>query len=261
MAVNDLVDRDDRPAYVKFERVAVEDKAATLAAGRSVSKDVDYALITPPYSKDCVRLKIQRWRDTNRYEAKMGRLPQKWLEQWEQMYEAFQNGQEIPLNGTPIKEWSAISPAQIKNLIAIGIYTVEDLAQANAQGMQRIGMGANGLKRTAVNWLASADDNGKVALRITQLETEKERNDLTIESLTEKVEKLSAQLEARVNEQAPTQEVPRETISMEDIMEEPRVVNYASMGHYELIEAHKVRFGKPPHPKAKDATIRQKLEE
>ena len=264
MAVNDLSEREERPAYVQFERVAKEDKVATLAAGRSISVDVDYALITPPYSRDCVRMTIKRWKETNQYEARQGRLPDKWVKQWDDAYEAWKNGEEIPLDGTPIKEWSAISPAQIKNLIAIGILTVEDLAQANDQGISRIGMGAQELKRKAQNWLSAANDGGKIALKITQLETDKERDALTIESLTEKVKQLASQVEAMGNT-APidnTVVVPHETITADDIMpENARAVNYKGMGKYELIEAHKVRFGKAPDGRMKEETIRQKLEE
>ena len=270
MAVNDLSEREERPAYVQFERVAVEDKAATLAAGRSVSKDIDYALITPPYSRDCVRMTIKRWKETNQYEARQGRLPDKWVKQWDEAYEAWKNGEEIPLDGTPIKEWSAISPAQIKNLIAIGILTVEDLAQANDQGISRIGMGAQELKRKAQNWLSAANDGGKIALKITQLETDKARDALTIESLTEKINQLATQVQAmgQASTISESTEVPRETITVADIMsdispasEPTRVVNYKGMGKYELIEAHKVRFGKAPDGRMKEETIRKKLEE
>ena len=85
------------------------------------------------------------------------------------MYERWKNGQEMPLNGTPIKTWSAISPAQIKNLIAIGILTVEDLANVNGEGLTRIGMGGQNLKKMATNWLETAADHGPVTLRVTVL--------------------------------------------------------------------------------------------
>jgi hypothetical protein len=199
-------------------------------------------------------MKVDRWRDTNAYEAKMGRLPKKWLDQWEEMYTAWKNGQEMPLDGTAIKTWSAISPAQIKNLLAIGIYTVEDLAQANDQGMRRIGMGANELKRKAKNWLDSVKDNGKITLRITQLETEKERDTLTIESLTEKVKELSNRLESVINQ--PQVDVSRETgsIEIDDIMPEPEQ-------NANLKEAYFNKFGKKADGRWTDASIRQKLEE
>ena len=38
--VSDIAqDRKDRPAYVRFERIAVEDKVASVEAGRYVAKE------------------------------------------------------------------------------------------------------------------------------------------------------------------------------------------------------------------------------
>jgi len=141
MSVNSLAKEEDRPAYVRFERRAVENKAETLKMGRSVSFDVDFALITPPYSKDLIVLKVPTFFENTERDVRNGRTPEKWMDAWKNAYQKWQNGQEVPLNGTPIKTWSAISPAQIKNLIAIGILTIEDLAQCNDEGIRRIGMG------------------------------------------------------------------------------------------------------------------------
>ena len=57
----ELASREERKPYVRFERMSVEDAAATLAAGRYVAKDVDYVLITPPYSKDVFKQKVKNW--------------------------------------------------------------------------------------------------------------------------------------------------------------------------------------------------------
>ena len=54
MSVGELISREERPAYVRFERRPMEDKAASIREGRYVAKDVDFALVTPPYSNDCV---------------------------------------------------------------------------------------------------------------------------------------------------------------------------------------------------------------
>lgn len=283
MAVGEAFEREERPAYVRFERVAVEDKRASLEAGRSVSKDVDYALITPPYSKDLVRMRTDRWLTTLEYELKNNRVPQKWVEQWKAAYEAWKNGQELPLNGTAIKEWSAISPAKIKNLIGLGIYTVEDLAICNDQGLSRIGMGARELKQKAVNWLSAAKDHGPLTLKVTQLEVECERLKITNEDLVEKNRILKAQLESAGTQIA---EVPRGAISLDDIIPdefEMKPVHavktenqikhddfarpstkslerlYESMSHEDLVVAFREKIGKDPHPKAKDETIRKRL--
>ena len=272
MSVGDLTERDDRPAYVRFERRAVENKRLSLEKGRSVSTDVDIALITPPYSKDLVELKIDRFFESTERDVKNGRTSKEHLDYWRKAYEAFKNGQEAPLNGTPIKEWSAISPAQIKNLIAINILTIEDLAGVNDQGMSRIGMGAHELQKKAINWLRSADDRGEITLKITQLEIENERLKLANESLVEKNQLLNnqmAQFAQTANvAQAPIQPVG---ITADDIMPdedrppvvgvavEPVITDYTNASRDQLIGAHIKKFGKAPHHLSKDDTIRNKL--
>ena len=85
-------DREDRPAYVRFERVAVEDKAATLKAGHYVAKDVDMALITPPYSKDVMKYKVGSWFSILEQDVRNNRIPKSWLDRYKESYEAFQKG-------------------------------------------------------------------------------------------------------------------------------------------------------------------------
>ena len=53
--------RKERPSFVRFERRVVEDAKASAEAGRFVGKDVDYALITAPYSKDIFHTKCDSW--------------------------------------------------------------------------------------------------------------------------------------------------------------------------------------------------------
>jgi hypothetical protein len=45
---------EGRPAYVMFEVRSEEDRAASVAAGKFVGRDVNYVIITPPGSKDTV---------------------------------------------------------------------------------------------------------------------------------------------------------------------------------------------------------------
>jgi hypothetical protein len=193
MSVGDLVERTERPPMVRFKREAVDDPKATAENGRYTSRDVDYAHVTPPYSKDLFIAKVETWFRNQEMNVKNGRIPPEWLYHWKKAYEAFKNGEELPLNGTPIKTWNAISPAHIKNLIAINILTVEDLAGCNDQGLQRIGMGARDLVAKAKNWLSTSNDVGKATQKITALEKELNAMKLDNESLREKIEYLKRQ--------------------------------------------------------------------
>jgi len=252
MSVGDLMERDeDRPAYVRFERRAVDDKAATLEAGHYVSKDEDYVLVTPPYSKDCIEKKVDSWFSQVEVNVKTGRIPQRHYDLWRQAYDSWKNGQEMPVDGTSVKDWNALSPAQCKNLISAGCRTIEDLAQANDEALRRIGMGGSDLKTKARVWLQAAKDHGPLVGEVTSLQKENEQLQGTIASLQEQITLLSRQLDAKERpvETANTHIQPVERISADDILEKTPTEQYIE------------KFGKAPHHRMKDETILQKLKE
>lgn len=190
MSVGELISREERPAYVRFERRPMEDKAASIREGRYVAKDVDFALVTPPYSKDCVEYKVEQWLINMERNVRDGRIPEKWADQWKASYKSWKNGQEMPLSGTPIKGWGVLSPAQQATLIAMNCLTVEDLAIINDEGLRRIGMGAVELRDKAKNWLASMKDHGAVTVQLAAMEQENRNLSATVESLKAQVEAL-----------------------------------------------------------------------
>jgi hypothetical protein len=75
-----MSDRKDRPAYVRFVRRAIEDRSVKSVGGRWPKKDVDYALVTPPYSKDVFEAVAAEWLEQMGAEVRNGRLPEEWLE-------------------------------------------------------------------------------------------------------------------------------------------------------------------------------------
>lgn len=178
----------DRPAYVRFEKRVIEDRDASIKAGHFVGKDVVYALITPPGSKDVIVREVESkkdstgritetgWLDSLDQAVTEGRIPDQYAENYRRAYEKYKKGEEIPLNGTPIKGWPPLSPAQQTNLIAMNVFTVEDLAALNEEGKSRMGMGIVELQRKAQHWLAESQSIGAAVARLTALETE--HNDL-----------------------------------------------------------------------------------
>ena len=194
MSVGEVSNREERPAYVRFERRPVEDKEASLREGRYVAKDVDFALITPPYSKDCVEQKVTRWLEDLERGVRDGRIPQQWATLWKEGYQKWQNGQEMPLHGTPVLGWGVISPAQQKMLIAINCLTVEDLAQINDEGMKRVGMGGLELRNKAKNWLASVKDHGGLTIQMSALEQENAQLKASVDGLKAQVEALKGMI-------------------------------------------------------------------
>lgn len=154
--------REERPSYVTFERKQIEDRARSVAEGRYIAQDVDFAIITPIGSKDRIPRQVDDWLKQLEQQAREGRIPQQWVGQYKSAYEAWKRGEEPPLAGTPIKGWALLSPAQQANVIGANILTVEDLAQANDEAQRRIGMGSLELRDKAIAWLKAAKDLGPV---------------------------------------------------------------------------------------------------
>ena len=193
MLAGNALERSDRPAIVRFERRTIEDRPASLAAGKYVAKDVDYALITPPYSKDVIPLKIEQWKANLNQDMRAGRIPEDWVKAYTESYDKWLNGQEMPPNGSPIRGWGVISPAQQENLIRMNILTIEDLASANDEGKRRIGMGALELVTKAQTWLKQLQSAGAVTQEMASVKSENAQLRASLEALQEQVKKLAAE--------------------------------------------------------------------
>lgn len=163
---------EDRPPYVRFEVRAEEDRQASIEAGHYVGKDVDYVLVTPMGSKDCIERKVSEWFDKLKQDVDEGRCPQEWYRGFKAGYEEWKAGRETPVKGVPIADWPPLSPAQVRTLQSIGVRSVEDLAVANEEVISRVGMGARALKQKAIDWLSSAKSGGKAVEDISALRAE-----------------------------------------------------------------------------------------
>ena len=209
----ELQDQEARMPYVRFERVAVENKAESLKQGHYVAIDVDFACVTPPYSKDVMKFKVQNWFDQLEKDAAKNRFPHSWIGQFKKAYEAWKNGQELPLNGVPIRGWGIISPAQQETLIKLNILTVEQLAAVTEEGTRRIGMGAIDLKNKAQAWLKTLNKSGKAALEIAELRAENDKLSIETRDLREKLEEMTKQIKSFTKLKA----VKDEEITVDDI--------------------------------------------
>lgn len=181
--------------YIQFETRSIEDRNATIEAGRVIYKDVVYAIIHPAGRKDVLEKNAVEWikelkdkamkRDNRQY-AINNSYPMEVVERFERMLKMYLEDQEIPEEGTPIKTTDWLTPSQKANCLGANIRTVEDLANATEEGLTNIGMGARDLREKARNALKSAE-GGKVALEIDALTKE---ND----NLKERIAKLEAAL-------------------------------------------------------------------
>ena len=179
-----------RPPHVVYERRAEEDRTASIEQGRYVSRDVDYAIVTPAGSKDRVERVVADWFLMLAGEVKAERWPQAWLDQLRAGYDSWTRGQTPPKSSTPLSTWPALSPAQVKNWAQIGLRTIEELAEANEEALSAYGMGARDMKSRAGLFLENAkSDSGPLVAKLRAAEE-------LIFSMEVRMKSLEAQLQA-----------------------------------------------------------------
>lgn len=196
------------PPLVIYEMRSVENRAKSIAAGHFVADDVAYVRVQQRGGRDTTEKPYADWLQLQKQHALEGRIPDDWIDKFERAYERWIKGEEIPEDGTPIKNWPVPTPAQVKMLIGLNLVTVEQVAAANTEVIGRMGMGGLTLKQQANDYLDAANSTGKLVARLNQAESENkvlaERN-ATLEARMAALEaKLGVTSEAK-SEAAPAQ--------------------------------------------------------
>jgi len=174
-----------RPPFVEFKRIAMHDKKRSEELGRRVTKDVDFAFVMQPGSKDQVERVATDWLAMLKLKvvnASADAYPQEWVDGFHAKYKAWQDGMDAPLNGTSVKEWPVLSPAQAENFISLHLVTIEDVAAMSEQAMNAYGMGGRELKQKAIDWVRGKDS--------TSQENEALKNQLA--EMTERLSRLES---------------------------------------------------------------------
>lgn len=196
-AILNFQEQDVRMPFVRFEQVAMENKAASLELGHYVAVDVDMAYVTPPYSKDIMKYKVKQWLDQLEVDCQNQRIPREWVEQYKKQYAYWKEGRELPLNGIPIKGWGVISPAQQETLIKMHVLTVEQLAVITEEGIRRLGMGGVDLKNKAEAWLKSLKKSGAITMELSELKAENARLKANQSVMESKIDELTRLVSAQ----------------------------------------------------------------
>ena len=136
----------ERPPYIKFEMRAIEDRNASLEHGRYMTRDVDYVIIMAAGAKDSVEHEAKPWLDEVSRKARQGQYNKQHADYFAEAYTTWKQTQDTPLSGSPIKEWTVLTPSERENLLTANMRTVEDLAVAPEDALMKIGMGARSLK-------------------------------------------------------------------------------------------------------------------
>ena len=135
----------------KFYTKAVQDKAASVEAGRPIYKEKHYVRIFTPGNKTSVIDRAATDRDKREFAVQ---------------YEAFLRSEDSEvLEGTPLSEWPQVNRAQVEELAYFNVKTVEHLAHMADNVAQKF-MGAITLRQRAKDYLAKAENSAPiVALR------------------------------------------------------------------------------------------------
>lgn len=107
----------------------------------------------------------------------------------------WEQNQEDPVQGTPIKGWNQISMAMQENMISLGINSIELAAEMNEDSMDALGMGARDAQKKARAFLTTTDQGQSVA-KMVALENENERMRDQLSAVEQKMAQLAEMQEA-----------------------------------------------------------------
>ena len=178
--------------YVEFELRPEEDREASIDQGRPVFKDVEFAMITMPGGGLVVDKPIN---EALLYEWKNGDNRRKPPSPFAyRAYEAWKEGREAPVNGTDLKNWPGVTPAQLKTCQNATVRTIEDLAEANADTIRKLGMGGVAMMEKAKAYLAAANQN-KTSEEVSALMVKLEALSDTVKRKDEQISDLLERLD------------------------------------------------------------------
>lgn len=131
---------------VRFFMEPMRNEVKTRDAGRDIFEDTEMVEIRVPGDRDVLRRPASD-EDKKRF------APQ---------YAAFRRGHsQEAVEGFPLREWASITRSQAEELITFGIRTVEHLAGATDQNLQRIGP-LMALRQKARDWVSTAKSEAVV---------------------------------------------------------------------------------------------------
>lgn len=186
--------QEARPPYVEFKQVAVEDRNASIDKGMRITRNVNMAFIQQVGSKDQVEKVAEEWLNQLKKQCYEGIQPEPWFKHFNEKYKDFLAGRETPESGMPVREWPVLSPAEVENLIAHKVMTVEAVAELTEEALQRCGMGTRILRDKARNWLSAGN---KGAEKLTALEVENKTLKEMLEKANERLTALEADKQKR----------------------------------------------------------------
>lgn len=166
----------DKHLAVRFFVMAVQDPEASAKEGRPIFKDVVH-----------VELRVRGDRNNVVHKPVDEQIKRRFRDAWR----AYEQGEELMQQGTPLAEWPAMSKSMVEELKYFGFFTVEHVANARDDVLSRF-PGLRSVQQRAKNFLELA--KGSAPLERMQKEIETERSEK--EALKAQVADLAARLAA-----------------------------------------------------------------
>jgi hypothetical protein len=160
----------DARLQVRFYKKPVHQEQESLEAGRPIYKEFDFVHI-------CVAGDTLTEIDTFALQNHKQRFPIQWAN-----YQNRLGANDEEVVGTPVSEWPIVSKSQAEELRAMKFHTVESIAGASDQQLQRMGMAA-GMSPYAFR------DKAKAFLNLATNAAETDKRESEINSLKEELAK------------------------------------------------------------------------
>jgi len=191
----------DSRLQVRFYKRPVQQEQETLDAGRPIYKEFDFVHI-------CVAGDTLTEIDTYALANHKQRFPIQWAN-----YMNRQGAHDQEVVGTPVAEWPLVSKSQAEELRAMKFHTVESIAHASDQQLQRIGMAA-GMSPYSFR------DKAKAFLNLATTAAETDKREHEINALKEELAKKELE----------TAKIKAETDAKLALMQEQMVTILAAVG-------------------------------
>ena len=172
----------DARLQVRFYKRPVQQDQETQEAGRPIFKEFDFVHI-------CVAGDTLTEIDTYVLNSHKQRFPQQWAN-----YQNRVGANDDQVIGTPVAEWPLVSKSQAEELRAMKFHTVESIAGASDQQLQRMGMAA-GMSPYAFR------DKAKAFLNLATTAAETDKREQELNALKEENEKIRAESDKKLSQQ------------------------------------------------------------
>jgi hypothetical protein len=183
----------DSRLQVRFYKKSVQQEQESIDAGRPIYKDFDFVHI-------CVAGDTLTEIDTYALNSHKQRFPIQWANYMNRV-----GAHDEEVVGTPLAEWPLVSKSQAEELRAMKFHTVESIANASDQQLQRMGMAAGmspyafrDKAKAFLNLATTAAETDKREHEINALKEELAKKDLETAKMKQETEAKLAQMQEQM---------------------------------------------------------------